>query len=211
MSADDLMATSDLSYQENPLPIFVANNFPFLLSCFDIASVSATFQSNLNAIAAEIVDVKAKLSGLFTNGYEDNQALRGQLLDLQRQIITLDTEKALLSSQITTLEALQRNLFPLSNRPHRSAEHLDLDKFDGTITKLRPFLTDMSIKLAVNRDWYLTEYDKMAYFLSRLSGEAKGQVKRSTFIRSEILYKSVSKIIDILDAAFDNINAKSTA
>ncbi|EKD17831.1 retrotransposon nucleocapsid protein [Drepanopeziza brunnea f. sp. 'multigermtubi' MB_m1] len=210
MSADDPMATSDPSYQENPLPIFVADNFPFLLSCSDIASIVVLWGYAEHA-TAYLKDVEAKLSGLLTDGYEDNQALRGQLLDLQGQIITLDTEKALLASQIITLEALQRNLSPLSNRPHRSAEHPDPDKFDGTIIKLRPFLTDMSIKLAVNRDWYPTEYDKMAYFLSRLSGEAKGQVKGGTSIRGEILYKSVSEIIDILDAAFGDINAKSTA
>ena len=183
--------------------------------------------------------VEEKHANLLSDGYEDNMLLRSQSDELRNHIITLETEKSVLANQLATseteranlqsenvtlqanVETLQNNLQNLGSQPQyqpqphtqngRSAEHPDPDKFDGSAAQLRPFLTDMSIKLTVNKDWYPTEFDKMAYFLSRLSGEAKGQVKGGTSIHGQILFKTVAEIIEVLDAAFGDINAKSTA
>jgi len=149
----------------------------------------------------KITAMNQQLTTLLEDGYENNKHLTSQVHQLHNKITELETEKSVLSAT-TRIEGYGR----------RSAEHPDPDTFDGENTKLlRQFLSSMMIKLRVNADWYPDEFHRMSYFLSRLRGKALGQVKSGQTISGDITFKNVQEIVDILNAAFGDVNEKASA
>jgi hypothetical protein len=205
-----------LSATEACSPEFITTHFPTLSQVKSIDDIEAAFVANPATVATEaaklwvfagksidtIKDAEKKNASLLSDGYEDNKFLSSEVTRLKCLVLEVQAEKATLASMGTGG----------AYRAQRSAEHPDPDKFDGESPKLlRGFLTDMGIKLRVNSDWYPSEQDRMAYFLSRLKGKAKGQTKGGTTIRGDITFKGVDEIITILDSAFGDINEKASS
>lgn len=179
----------------------IMNLWIFAHRTADTAIHSIDKNAELNT---RINEQNEQLTTLLEHGYENNNRLEKLTVDLRTKITQLEAEKSVLVGFASSGGG--------NGNARRSAEHPDPDTFDGENTKLlRSFLSDMMIKLRVNADWYPDEFHRMSYFLSRLRGKAKGQVKGGQTITGDITFKNVQEIVDILNSAFGDINEKATS
>ncbi len=90
----------------------------------------------------------------------------------------------------------------------RLSERLpDPDKFDGTTTDLRRFVTQIRRKLTVNRDRYTTPVARLAYISDRLKGAAYAQVL--PYLEDSTRLTDFEAVLTLLEKAFgdpDRVN-----
>lgn len=165
--------------------------------------------SHIALFSNTILAQNVRLSAVLQDNHDTAQDHAASLRQAHDLITQLQAEKSVLNAMAQANNGCV-------NR--RSAQHPDPDTFSGDSVKqgenvrlLRHFLSDMMIKLTVNADWYPSEYSRMAYFISRLRGTAKGQVKGGTHIDGSIKFDDVNAIVTILQAAFGDINEKATS
>ena len=117
------------------------------------------------------------------------------------------------ATQFTALNQRNEDLkLAVSSRQQdkRSATHPDPEKFDGTRDKLRPFLVQLRLKLAINEDHFPTEEKKVIYALSRLTGIAIEQVL-PMMTEDSLGFDSIPSLIRYLEASFADPDRQKTA
>ncbi|KAH0606495.1 uncharacterized protein H6S33_003329 [Morchella sextelata] len=93
----------------------------------------------------------------------------------------------------------------------RSKKFPDPEKFDGTLTKLPGFITQLRMKLEVNYDRFRNEAAKVIYPVSRLEGRALDQVVPLVNTNSAALFSTVTAFIAHLEASFGDPDPRGTA
>lgn len=100
---------------------------------------------------------------------------------------------------------------PAPNNPARSDKIPDPLMFDRTRDKLRPFITQLRLKLANSQGRFATEQAKMAYTINRLEGRALAQIQPFVNDEGVITLDNVATVIQTLQIAFGDPDRAATA
>ena len=154
------------------------------------------------------------------------------LSNAQEIITTLENDKAIAQSSLeqanatmtenaitmaagqAVIDELRTNLADvssLSNRSHRSTKHPDPSPFGGDKAELRGGMTQLRIKLNINKDYYPTEQSKLAYTLSRLKEKALDQLQPYLERDGNIALANMDAFYIKLQLAFRDPDRKATA
>jgi hypothetical protein len=114
------------------------------------------------------------------------------------------------SSDVTpATEAEPTPANPSNHAPTAKPEkYPDPPMFDGNRKDLRPFITKLRLKLQMNDDRYPTERNKVAYGMSRLSGNAARTA--DPFYRNGTL-NTLGNFIALLEQTYDDASREHTA
>ena len=116
------------------------------------------------------------------------------------------------TQQRTTIELATLRSVAGNASPQKSPAHPDPEVFDGaTPKKLQQWLTDITVKLRANGDWYPSEQAKMSYVFSRLSGKAKGQITGHVDDAGMFSFNALHEMIQILKQSFGALNLQGEA
>ena len=99
---------------------------------------------------------------------------------------------------------------PAASQTPRAKDIPDPAKFDGTRTKLRPFVAQLRLKLVGNAERFPNPQLRLAYTTSLLEGPAFDQV-HAYITNNGINLQDYENIIDLLDTAFDDPDRVGTA
>lgn len=94
---------------------------------------------------------------------------------------------------------------------HKSEKMPDPALFDGDQKKIRGWMADMNMKLRVNRDRYPALQDRLAYIVSRTTGDAKEQLLPYVKADGDIDFATTESCFGLLTTAFDDPDRKATA
>ena len=102
------------------------------------------------------------------------------LSSLEQVNITLSENAITMAAGQAVIDELRTNLIDASqSKSHRSTKHPDPSSFGGDKAELRGWMTQLRIKLNINKDHYPTEQSKLAYALSRLKERALNNCSRT--------------------------------
>ena len=149
--------------------------------CGRLATITQTSEIT-DAVLSTIRDLMVGISNLpdrttaITELHTHITQLEDENRILQEQEIKNDTTIAELKTRITemqgTINALSRAVPAQATDRHEREKIPDPEKFDGTRTKLRPFLAQLRLKAAT----YTDEQAKLRLAINCLKGEALDQV-----------------------------------
>ena len=152
--------------------------------------------------ALEGVDAeKADLLNRYHQALGAQQVYQQQLLDTRKQL-----------EQFRLVQPAGSSPVP---RTYRSPKHPDPEPFDGDKTKLDPFFANLHLKFHSNEDHYVregqsTEYNKVAYAVSLLRGDAFAQIE-PFIIDGRVTIRDVRHFIEILRIRFGEVDPVNTA
>lgn len=121
--------------------------------------------------------------------------------DLQERLRQMESVNYVLSGQLSAGGG-----GPAGPRPQKMS---DPEKFDGTKDKLRPFLTQLSLKLSETGS-FPDEQAKLRYTIGRLEGVALEQVANKV-TPAGVNFESVEALLNVLTLAFDDPDRAATA
>lgn len=150
-----------------------------------------------------------------------NDRLSTQVAELTNALNARPANPTLSTSALIneTLHSTNMSPAPTSIAPtymgevHRTAhtpKHPDPDKFTGEREDLDRFLSNISMKLLINADWFSTEQAKVAYIASRLGGIAHLQF-HNQFKQPDLGFASHTDLTKALVRAFGDIDPAATA
>ncbi|KAG6273440.1 hypothetical protein E4U48_002870 [Claviceps purpurea] len=94
----------------------------------------------------------------------------------------------------------------------KSAKIPDPERLDnGVSPKYKAWKGDMVAKLTINEDWYVTDAARVAYCLSRLTGQARDHVKAARGCDGNAAFGSYTDIFAVLDQIYIDPDEKNTA
>ena len=93
----------------------------------------------------------------------------------------------------------------------RSEKHPDPEYFTGDRKKYEGFLIQVKLKLQVNKDWYQTPLDRVAYVISRFSGNALDLVQGMLHRDGTPRFVDFDDFHDWMDVKFGDPDRKGTA
>ncbi|KAG6233346.1 hypothetical protein E4U25_006381 [Claviceps purpurea] len=94
----------------------------------------------------------------------------------------------------------------------KSAKIPDPERLDnGVSPKYKAWKGDMVGKLAINEYWYVTDAARVAYCLSRLTGQARDHVKAARGCDGNAAFGSYTDIFAVLDQIYIDPDEKNTA
>jgi hypothetical protein len=128
--------------------------------------------NKINALTAEVRNLAILRAGQIEHA--ENKAVF-----FKRKLImpaTIFAQKNEFGEHVNKISAniMQSTTDTTTQAIYLSPKHPDPDVFSCEQESLSKFLLLMHMKLKVNADWFPTEYDKMAYFLSRLHYDVLG-------------------------------------
>ena len=112
---------------------------------------------------------------------------------------------------IDELRTSLANASSQSNKSHRSTKHPDPSPFGGDKAELRGWMTQLRIKMNINKDHYPTEQSKLAYALSRLKEKALEQLQPYLERDGNIALADMDAFYAKLQLAFGDPDRKATA
>lgn len=162
-------------------------------------------QPALNALTNRGTTLEEQLTATqqqVQNGRDRIATLTDELEANEAAVTQLRTE---LTQARTIAEALARNP-PAAVQNPRTDKIPDPERFDGTRTKLRPFVTQLRLKAAT----YTDDQAKLRLAISCLTGEALDQVQ-PYILDDRINLNTLADLLTILDTAFGNPNRVAEA
>ena len=143
-----------------------------------------------------------------------NQAYQRQQQDIT-QLRTLYTTSQQAQVDLTarlnaTLAQGLTNSVPV-HATKLSAKHTDPAMFNGDSTKLRSFIKDLEVKLALNLDRHPTLVAQLLYAFSRTEGRARDQVEPYFEDALHPTLKSLKEFTNVLEGTFGDPDRKGTA
>jgi len=146
----------------------------------------------VTGLQSQVADLQAQVAEIT----QERNALEGAITNLRTQI----------DNQQTTINTLSRLQAPDAQLQGLRENIPDPDKFDGTRSKLRTFLTHLRLKASSFTD----EQAKLRLAVSCLTGEAMDQVQ-AYVINDRIDLANLAALITILETAFGNPNRVAEA
>lgn len=139
------------------------------------------------------------------------QNLQAQVRDLE------ETNLLLTATNQGTVAELRQQLGQALDRASNAAPTVrlteklpDPEKFDGTRSKLRPFLANLRLKLHGNSDRYPSEQLKLFYAYSRLEGSATAQLL--PYVQGTVInLADFEAFVKILETSFGDPDRQATA
>jgi hypothetical protein len=204
--------TPTISRTSTPLPLTTtdfAAQFPLLRAYHTavdpLAHLSTTLSSHSDALVTE-------LTNFINQSSQANADLHSLQTLHQDSALELDSLRLINSDLRTQRDELISALSRANSTPSRSAEHPDPTPFSGNNpSELTNFLSNLSLKLRTNADWFPTLQSQMAYVYSRLGGSAAGQLKHGITKDGTITFGSVDEMIHILQQAYGDVDPVHTA
>lgn len=163
------------------------------LEAKDYALIKATFSENPDDIIKRLIDL-----------HETKTSLKHRISDLEQEVEKHKKQNIGHSTQISKLNAQQDTLIEIVGeltKASKSQPYPDPDEYHayrGEKSELEQFVKKMAIKLRVNKDWYPTEQDRMAYFVSRLRDSALEAALPGIRMDGTLDYENVDKIVALL-------------
>ena len=134
------------------------------------------------------------------------------LSSLEQVNITLSENAITMAAGQAVIDELRTNLIDASqSKSHRSTKHPDPSSFGGDKAELRGWMTQLRIKLNINKDHYPTEQSKLAYALSRLKERALEQLQPYLEKDGNIALVDMEAFYTKLQLAFGDPDRKATA
>lgn len=146
--------------------------------------------------------------------FEEGKRLDTQNGNLQIELHEAKEKVATCNATISSLRNQMASTQTAANYGNSYAKIIEIpdpEVFSGDPKKLAPFLQAMSVKLLSNASFFPTEQLRMAYFISRLSDKAHGQVKAYILPSGAINFPSVEEITKLLTVCFGDVDEKNTA
>ena len=158
---------------------------------------------------------------------DPNPDLEHQLVDVRGQLDQAEENLRIADAEFDALAMAVRvlgNPSPLPPQPEqyrpkpeadcpaaRSTKYPDPPMFSGRdCTQLRPFIAKLRLKLYFNRDWYVTEQQRLEYAIKRLEDLALGQIL--PYVEEHHLrLKNLAALITILENVFGDPDRAATA
>jgi hypothetical protein len=123
----------------------------------------------------------------------------------QTIIIKLESNKQVIKGLKTAL-ATAKLSGQSQNKTAKLEKIPDSAVFDGAKEKLNNFIIDIRIKLNMNADRYTSKKQRFSYIVSRISSEAKNQLRSYYNSASKIIISN--QVLKILEAAFGDPDRK---
>ena len=134
------------------------------------------------------------------------------LSSLEQANATLSENAVTMAAGQAVMDELRTNLADASqSKSHRSTKHPDPSSFGGDKAELRGWMTQLRIKLNINKDHYPTEQSKLAYALSRLKERALEQLQPYLEKDGNIALADMEAFYTKLQLAFGDPDRKATA
>jgi len=151
----------------------------------DITSITPEMVTNIRDFLASLA-----------NADTPTTASENQLNELRNEL----NQSRALSENLATLLARQ------NAAPRQQNKIPNPERFDGTRTKLKPFITQLRLKAAT----YSDEQSKLRLAVNCLTGEALDQLQ--PYVRDDrIALETLAELITVLDIAFGNPNRVAEA
>ena len=140
-----------------------------------------------------------------TNAHTANNTLEGQVTQLN-----LDLSIARASST-PTAPTHDTHPLPVPQFTFRSEKFPDPEKFDGATAKFPGFITQLRMKLEMNRDRFCNEAATVIYSINQLEGKVFDQVAPLVNANPSALFPSISALFAHLEASFGDPEPQITA
>ena len=195
--------------------------------CIIIMSINLdppTAVSNANELSSAVqqhpqawLDFLLRITNFASNAQEIITTLETDkataLSSLEQANVTLTENSITMAAGQAVLDELRTNLADASSqsKSHRSTKHPDPSLFGGDKAELRGWMTQLRIKLNINKDHYPTEQSKLAYALSRLKEKALEQMQPYLERDGNIALVDMNAFYTKLQLAFGDPDRKATA
>lgn len=175
---------------------FAANPTGLMKEIFLVCNAAYSMQAVIDSLRASAATTNTEVEDLQTR--------------LENTLITKSDGDATITRLMAENEAYLK-VIQSGGASHRTPEHPDPEAFTGEDpTLLSNFLQQLELKLEMNKDWWNSESQRMGYVVSCLKGKAHDQVSYN-IKDGVVLFDNVNAIKNVLQSAFGDIDAKSTA